>query len=131
MEEVKFQAPDEEVKLEYPEVALWRILIEPYQLPKTIGQIVMPEEVRNNADVLMNIGKIVMLGSLAFQSNTKQGLALSECKVASALEEGHWVLYGRYAGQQVHMRDGRKFIVLSDDEIIGRVKDPSQYQSYV
>lgn len=131
MPEVSFEAPEEDIAPEIPRVALWRVLVEPYEVPTKIGSIELPDEVRQNAGILMTVGKVVQMGDLAFKSKTKSGMSLNDCGVASSIGVGTWVLYGKYGGQQIHLRDGRKFVVLNDDQIIGPVTDPAAYQYYV
>ncbi len=131
MTEVTFNAPPETLDLDVPVPLRWRIVIEPLPPTNKVGEIVLPDDVMDAQKVLGVIGKIVALGQLAFKSNTKSGLSLSDDANAKALAPGDWVMYGRHAGQKVRMRDGREFIICNDDEIVSIVGDPHQYQMYI
>jgi co-chaperonin GroES (HSP10) len=118
MTEVAFAPPAREIELPLPVVLMWKILVEPYRPPsQRASGIMLPEEAVANAKILTIVGQIRAMGEQAYLSPK---LADRNNPVV-----GDWVVYGRYAGQQITMADGREFRVLNDDDIIARVSDPS------
>lgn len=126
MGEVAFESPERELDIDVPKPLLWRVLIQPYEPPRsTKGGIILADETIDNTRLLTVVGKVVAMGSLAFKAETKSGLKLHE--EGNAPEVGDWVLYGTYAGQRIKLTDGRQFVVLNDDEIVARIEQPEAY----
>jgi co-chaperonin GroES (HSP10) len=124
--EVAFEKPQRELQADIPKPLLWRVLIQPYEPPRsTQGGILLAGETIENTRLLTVVGKVVAMGSLAFKAKTRSGLDLTE--EANQPKVGDWVLYGTYAGQRIKMKDGRQFVVLNDDEIVSRIEQPESY----
>lgn len=117
---------DEEVKA-LGDVALWRILIEPY-IPKQRGMIVRPPQVDQAERVVSKVGRIVQVGCFAYESKTTAGLELSRSREKARVGE-YW-LYEMYAGQEVHLRSGHILRILTDTELLMRVNDPDLLKGY-
>ncbi|HSV90906.1 MAG TPA: hypothetical protein VLH80_07385 [Nitrospiraceae bacterium] len=108
-------------------VALWRILVEPY-IPKQRGMIVRPPQVDAAERVVSKVGRIVQVGCFAYQSRTTAGLELSQAREKA--EVGQYWLYEMYAGQEVHLRSGHILRLLTDTELLMRVNDPDLLKGY-
>lgn len=125
MSEVTFTPPESEVVPYVPQVLLWRILVEPYEVPReTASGIQLPSETIDHSRTLATMGKLVGVGDLAFQSAKHAG-------ETNWPKLGDWVLFGTHAGQKIKTRDGRTLIIMNDDNLLGTVEDPGAYESYV
>lgn len=109
------------------QVALWRILVEPY-IPKQRGLIARPPSVDEAERVISKVGRIVQVGEFAYQSRTVAGLELSQAKVRAQV--GDYWLYEMYAGQEIHMRSGHLLRLLTDTELLMRIEDPDSIKGY-
>lgn len=112
---------------ELGEVALWRIIVEPY-IPKRRGLIERPPSVNEAERVISKVGRVVMVGEFAYQSKTVAGLELSKARVRANVGE-YW-LYEMYAGQEIHMRSGHLLRLLTDTELLMRIHDPDLIKGY-
>ena len=96
----------------------WRLAILPYRGPeKTKGGIVLAEETQKRTQLATTCGYVLRLGDLAYKDDSKFPTG-PWCK------EGDWIVFGRYAGSRISI-DGGEIRILNDDEIIGRINDPS------
>jgi len=96
----------------------WRIAILPYRGPeKTKGGIVLADETQKRTQLATICGYVLKLGDLAYKDDAKFPTG-PWCK------EGDWIVFGRYAGSRISI-DGGEIRILNDDEIIGRINDPS------
>jgi len=127
--EAEFVRPEKD-GIESPKMLLWRVLIEPYRPAKTTtGGIELPEETLQNAALLSNIGRIVDMGELAYKEKTRSGLLLGDDP--NLPQVGDWVLYTTNAGRRVQLRDGREYVIVNDDEILGKLSNPSLYKQWI
>lgn len=117
---------DEEIKA-LGEVALWRVLLEPY-VPKQRGVIARPQSVDNAERIVSRVGRVVFVGEFCYQSKTSAGLELSKAKVRANLGE-YW-LFEMYAGQEVHLRSGHILRLLTETELLMRINDPDLIKGY-
>lgn len=130
MTEVAFVPPAAPVEATIPKALLWRVVIEPWEPPKrTAGGIELPEEAIQTQRNMTTVGKIVGMGSLCYKTQTASGLSLAD--EANKPGVGDWVLFGTYAGQRVRMKNGKQFVVINDDEILGVVDSPEDFHFYV
>lgn len=112
-----------------PEPLTWRVLVMPIR-PKKVskGGIVIAEESQRNQSVLDYRGRIVAAGPIAFHKTDKSGEPI--WPEGSKPKVGDFVVYGRYAGQPLEHR-GAKLLIVNDDEILARVKDPESLRVYL
>lgn len=106
-----------------PKPLYWRVLImcrKPKKESK--GGIALPSQVQDNEGILDYVGKIVAVGKLAHTHARLQGEIIPQI--------GEFVMFGRYAGQQIFYR-GVRFLVVNDDEILGIVPNPDALRIYV
>lgn len=109
------------------QVALWRILVEPY-IPKQRGLIARPPSVDEAERVISKVGRIVQVGEFVYQSKTVAGLELAKAEVRARVGE-YW-LYEMYAGQEIHLRSGHLLRLLTDTELLMRIEDPDAIKGY-
>jgi len=96
----------------------WRIAILPYRGPeKTKGGIVLAEETQRKTQLATTVGYVLRVGDLAYKDESK-------FPNGPWCQEGDWIIFGRYAGSRINI-DGGEIRILNDDEIIGRINDPS------
>lgn len=117
---------DEEVR-ELGEVALWRILVEPY-IPKQRGLIARPPSVDEAERIVSKVGRVVQIGEFAYESKTAAGLELS--KARNRAQVGQFWLFEMYAGQEVKLRSGHLLRLLTETELLMRVNDPDLLMGY-
>lgn len=106
---------------------LWRIVLEPY-IPPQRGMIARPAQVEDAERVLSKVGRVVMVGSMAYQSRTSSGLDLRD--EPHKAEVGAYVLHEMYAGTEVHLSTGQTLRILTETEVLMVVKDPSIIRGY-
>jgi hypothetical protein len=117
---------DEEVKA-LGEVALWRILLEPY-IPKRRGVIERPPEVDQAERVISKVGRVLQVGEFAYLSKTASGLDLALAR--NRAKVGEYWLHEMYAGQEVHLRSGHILRLMTETELLMRVDDPELIRGY-
>ena len=111
------------------DVALWRILVEPY-IPPYKGQVAVDVgQVMEAQRVLSTVGRILQVGEFAYLSKTAAGLELSQAKVRA--EVGEYWLFEMYAGQEVNVVSGHKLRILNETDLLVRIKDPDQIKNYL
>lgn len=109
---------------------LWHLLIEPLPPQETTsGGIVIPTDTKEAEKIMITVGKVVAMGSLSFTGKTSSGVSLAD--EVEKPQIGDHVLFQRYTGQAVILRDGRRFIVLQDSEVLAKVSDPSQLRFHI
>lgn len=116
---------DEVAKL--GQVALWRILLEPY-IPRKLGLIERPTDVDNAERIISKVGRILQVGCFAYASKTASGLDL--CKAREQAKIGEYWLHEMYAGQEVHLRSGHILRLMTDTELLMRIDDPDLIKGY-
>lgn len=126
-EQQRLQPITKEELAELGEAALWYIAVEPY-IPRKRGLIERPPSVDLAERIIATVGRVVQIGEFAYQSRTVAGLELSHAKVRA--QEGDYWLFQMYAGQEVHLRSGHVLRLVTDTEIIYRVKNPDLIKGY-
>ncbi len=130
MTEVAFSAPVADIEVVLPMQPVgWRVLIRPYEAPRTKGDIVLTDDTMESEDLLTYIGQIVAMGSACYTAITRSGIDLS--KIDPKPKVGDWIMYGTYGGQQILTITGAKYMVMNDDGIMGIVPDPSVFRAYI
>lgn len=109
------------------QVALWRILLEPY-IPKKRGLIDRPPEVDNAERIISKVGRVLQVGCFAYESKTQAGLEL--WKAREKAQVGEYWLHEMYAGQEVHLRSGHILRVMTETELLMRIDDPDLIKGY-
>jgi co-chaperonin GroES (HSP10) len=109
------------------DLKLWRGLVMPLTPKKhSKGGIAIPEAASRAQQYLTACGRLLAVGALWGQSPrfTMNGVT------QKAPEVGDWVVFGKYAGQDVVYK-GVALKIFNDDMIIAVVKDPKDIGSYI
>ncbi len=121
MSETTFTPPAEELSVETPKPLLWRVLVRPLEPPQTTeGGIFLTEEIQRNQQFITVVGQIVDMGPRAFVGERWEGMP--------EIGIGTWVLYGTYGGQRIELTDGRDYLLVNDDQLLGVISDPEMYR---
>jgi len=120
----------------------WRVLVCPQQPRRESrgehgGKIALPETTQEAEGHLQFIGQILAVGPLAGRNERFLPPQFRDVDLKTAgplpyawpFAEGHWCLYGRYAGQRIEY-DGIRMLVVNDDELIGRIPGPEGFRVY-
>ena len=100
----------------------WRLLVLPYRgKGKSEGGIIIPEAVRDDAQIQTVVGYGFKTGPLAYKDKEKFPSG-PWCK------EGDWVIFARYAGSRFRI-EGGEVRILNDDEILACIDDPDDILS--
>ena len=100
----------------------WRLLVLPYRgNGKSEGGIIIPEAVRDDAQIQTVVGYVFKTGPLAYKDKEKFPSG-PWCK------EGDWVIFARYAGSRFRI-EGGEVRILNDDEILACIDDPDDILS--
>jgi co-chaperonin GroES (HSP10) len=128
--EVAFAKPEADIEAELPVQPVgWRVLIRPYEAPKKVGEIVMPDEVLESERLLSYVGQIVAMGDQCYKAVTRSGIELAN--IDPKPKVGDWIMYGTYGGQTIKTKAGAKYLIMNDDGIMGIVKDPHAFRVYI
>lgn len=108
-----------------PKVPGWGILIRPWAAPeKTAGGIIKPQEFVEDEDFLFTVGRVVVIGDLAYQGQDKGGAPRFPtgpwCKV------GDYVVHDKYVNTRFTYK-GVKYLLLNDDQVRLVIKDPKDF----
>ena len=107
----------------------YRLIIEPIQIEaKTESGFILPDAAVKAKEALRNIGRVVAMGSEAYQHSKFEG--------GRWCEVGDWVAYAQYAGQEMAIKNANGtgcsvFRIVNDDEILARIPDPKAVLIYV
>ena len=99
----------------------YRVLLEPEKVEERVGNILMPDEVRDQKQFRQSRGVIVSMGDLAFTKGNPKGgdyLVLSPRP-----KPGDTVLYREYAGYAFKDEKGNPFTMVDDDEIMAVIEN--------
>jgi chaperonin GroES len=94
----------------------YKILVRPFEVEeKTEGGIYIPENVRQQEGDAMTEGELIAFGGMAFDRHTSSPWPE---RVAGLLEVGATVSFSKYLGRVVDGKDGKKYRILQDRDII-------------
>ena len=100
-----------------PKIPGFHVLIRPVSVKsQTKGGILLPDSTKEDMSYLTTVGKVVVLGNLAYMDKNKFP-AGAWCNV------GDYVCYGKHTGTKLFYK-GVRFILLFDDQITMKVEDP-------
>ena len=100
----------------------WRLLVLPYRgKGKSEGGIIIPDAVRDDAQIQTVVGYVFKTGPLAYKDKEK-------FPSGPWCEEGDWVIFARYAGSRFRI-EGGEVRILNDDEILACIDDPDDILS--
>lgn len=108
---------DEELMDRMPQPTGYRVLVLPYNGPRTTsGGIELADETLERRNLSTMVGYVLKVGPDAYKDKDK-------FPSGPWVKEGDWVLYARYSGARFAI-DGGEVKMLNDDEILGTVKYP-------
>ncbi len=133
-------ANDQDVVIpqDVPTPLLWRILVCPMR-PRQVskGGIHIVSESQDAQKHLNYVGRVVKMGPLAGKSEKfarpapePRGVTTWGNESAYDVNEGDFVIYGRYAGQPLEFK-GVRLLLINDDEVLAKVSDPEALKIYV
>lgn len=108
-------------------VLFWRIVLEPY-LPQQKGMIARARQVEDANRVLSKVGRVLMVGSMCYRSQTTAGLNLADEPHKPVV--GDYILHEMYAGTEVHLESGHTLRLLTDSEVLMAGFDPELIRAY-
>jgi len=112
--------PLTEVELEVVEAIeplTYQVLVRPIEAAaQTEGGILLTRETQKNEELLNIIGRVLALGPLCFNHPKYDG--------TKPYDVGDFVLYGQYSGRSILLSDDRRVIILNDDQIVCKVRNP-------
>lgn len=107
----------EELASRLPDPKGYQVLvIKPTIEEKTAGGIIKPSEVIRKEEAGAVVGLVLKMGDMAYQDTARFPTG-PWCK------NGDFVLIGAYRGIRFTC-DGKEFILINDDQILGTVSDP-------
>jgi co-chaperonin GroES (HSP10) len=113
---------DKSIVERMPSPTGWRLLVLPYRgKGKSEGGIIIPEAVRDDAQIQTVVGYVFKTGPLAYKDKEK-------FPSGPWCEEGDWVIFARYAGSRFRI-EGGEVRILNDDEILACIDDPDDILS--
>ena len=113
---------DKSIVERMPSPTGWRLLVLPYRgKGKSEGGIIIPEAVRDDAQIQTVVGYVFKTGPLAYKDKEK-------FPSGPWCEEGDWVIFARYAGSRFRI-EGGEVRILNDDEILACFDDPADILS--
>lgn len=119
---------------EHPIAAVgWRIVVKPVDPVTEVNGIALPKEAIQAQEYLRYIGQVVDVGPLAYSDErfSPRGTELKTLEHPSVLtnqawcKAGDWIAFGRHAGQEVKSKDGIRYRILNDDDVLAIV-DPDR-----
>lgn len=125
--------------LEFPEIPeeniptplLFRVVVVKMAPRKTsAGGIILSDDTQEAEDYATYVGKVLRKGSMAFKGKMPSN-NLDMADEPYAPEVGDFVLFGKYAGQRIEVKDVGTMVLLSDDEITAVTKNPAAYRMYI
>ena len=107
----------EELASRLPDPKGYQILvIKPTIEEKTAGGIIKPSEVIRKEEAGAVVGLVLKMGDMAYQDTAR-------FPTGPWCRNGDFVLIGAYRGIRFTC-DGKEFILINDDQILGTVSDP-------
>lgn len=114
----------------------WSLIVEPLE-PKqrTASGLYVPEEAQKIEKIQCTIGRVLVIGAQCFKGKTSSGIALGDDPLVQQIAPGAYVLFARYTGQQIKLRQpsgaDRLIVLLSDTELLGVVSDPDRIRFWL
>ena len=104
-----------------PQPTGWRILVLPYKgKSQTEGGILLTEQTKLEDQLQTVVGKVVLVGPLAYQDKEKFPEPWGKVK--------DWIIFPRYGGTRFRI-DGGECRIINDDEVIATILNPDDILS--
>jgi len=98
-----------------------RVVVRPDEVPEKIGLIHIPESVRDQKKFAMQTVTVVAVGELAWSEAKFE--ARQRDVDFSAPAPGERVRIGKYTGDSFDGPDGKRYILLNDEDVLGRLEE--------
>ena len=124
----------DELLRKFKRTMLWTILVLPMQARKVSkGGIALPDQAMEAEQHMTYLGRVVFKGPLVglnerFKNPCVTGPGRGE--YCYELDEGDWIIYGRYAGQPIIYKDV-VFHTINDDMVRHVIDNPDGFRMYV
>jgi len=99
----------------------YSVLVRPEKVETKKGSVLLPDEIIEKEQWRQSQAVVVELGALAFTMGTPGSPEYFEDRDAPKV--GDVVSFREYNGQQVAEKDGNRYLILQDSEILGVVND--------
>lgn len=95
-----------------------RVLVLPDPAETKVGSILLPDGEVEKKEMAMTFGTLVAVGECAFSEAGRQ--ARDNGASFTAPRPGDRVVFAKYGGIQIKGKDGEKYRLMNDEDIIGR-----------
>ena len=96
-----------------------RVLVRPFDVKGTFGDLIqMPDDMKAREELAATEGILVDVGQCAWQEEIAAGRGPDA-------EVGDHVIFARYAGQTREGKDGNKYRIINDEDIIAVMEKTS------
>jgi co-chaperonin GroES (HSP10) len=96
----------------------FKVLVRPDEVSDKIGSVYIPQESKDREQFAQIQGVVIAASPLAFSYASKEEWAAAN---ASPPKPGDSVVFAKYAGMAWNGKDGKKYRVINDKDITGRV----------
>lgn len=98
----------------------WRILIRTRKAPDKIGNVYMPDDAKEKAQLAAVVAEVLAMGPLCYRDENKFG---PEPEPWCA--PGDWIFIGKYAGAKFKIgTNSDDYRIINDDEVVALVDEP-------
>ena len=94
-----------------------RVLVLPDPVEEKIGSIIKPDSVREQDEWAQTRATLIAVGDNAWEE------AKARAPGFSPPRPGDRILFGKYHGQRLDGVDGRKYIIMNDEDVIARLSE--------
>lgn len=120
---------------ELPDPTLWRVLVLPLQAKtKTTSGILLAKSAIEAEKQLQFLGQVLRIGAMAGKgenlTNPEHEHTTCVEKYPLSIKPLEWIMYGRYVGLKMTYK-GIQLLMLNDDEIVAKIKNPDGYEVYL
>jgi len=95
-----------------------RVIVRP-DVPKekTSGGIILPDSTKDEKRFGATKGVVVSVGENAFEEASKRSISFTRP------EPGDRIMFGKYAGVRFEGPDGADYLIMNDEDILGRLEE--------
>lgn len=109
--------PDPEV---LPQVCGYNLLVRPLRVKEKVGSIILPDSVRDDAQALTNVARVLAVGPDAYTGD--------RFSTGPWCKKGDYVVFSKFRGAKILFRNV-PLTLIADDEVLMVVNDPLDIQA--